>query len=153
MDYFSHLKQDEPWDGFLQEPDVTSTGGLQQTFAGKRILVTGAGGYIGSALARSLACLPVEHLLLLDNTEHGLYLLDQEFNSKALSFACSMVVGNICDTLLLRNVFERYKPHIVFHAAALKHVQLMEVNPFAAVETNALGTQTMARMAARRRAG
>lgn len=149
MDYFSHLKRDEPWDGFLQEPDVTSTGDLQQTFAGKRILVTGAGGYIGSALARSLACLPVEHLLLLDNTEHGLYLLDQEFNSKALSFACSMVVGNICDTLLLRNVFERYKPHIVFHAAALKHVQLMEVNPFAAVETNALGTQTMARMAAR----
>lgn len=144
----SHDKKNEHWEGFLREPLIAADEQSAQTFAGKRVLVTGAGGYIGSALALSLAGLPIERLVLLDNSEHGLYLLDNKFAEKTASFDYTMIVGSICDRALVQEIFARHQPHIVFHAAALKHVQLMESSPFAAIETNALGTKRIAQAAA-----
>jgi FlaA1/EpsC-like NDP-sugar epimerase len=117
-----------------------------QAVEGKRILVTGAGGYIGSALARSLSTLPVDDLVLLDIAEHGLYEVDQELGP-ADSIPRKLVVGSISDRGLIDELFEKHQPQIIFHAAAHKHVPLMEANPFAAAETNVLGTHIMAEAA------
>ena len=148
MTQFSLSKNIDPWDGFLREAPGASAKEYLPAFEGKRILVTGAGGFIGSALARSLASCPVETLLLMDNAEHGLYLLDQEIPAGDSYPDYRIIVGSVCDQSLLTEVFTRHRPHIVFHAAALKHVQLMETNPFAAVEVNTIGTEIVVRNAA-----
>jgi FlaA1/EpsC-like NDP-sugar epimerase len=113
-------------------------------FAGKCILITGAGGYIGGALAETLAAHAPAFLVLLDNSEHNLNeinmrLRDADATARtAVQF--SGVLGDVCDEALLAELFERYRPEIIFHAAACKHVPLMEENPLAAMRTNALGT-------------
>lgn len=108
-------------------------------FEGRRVLVTGAGGSIGSELARSLAGLGVEALVLLDNDEYGLSATERELRMARLS-RCECYTGDVCDGRLLNRVFERHRPDVVFHAAALKHVPDLERNPFAAVQVNILGT-------------
>ncbi len=149
MDSSLNDKNGAPWEGFLNESSLAADEEPARTFAGKRVLVTGAGGYIGSALARALSRLPIEQLLLLDNSEYGLYLLENDLSAKPASFSYKMIVGSICDQAIVEELFAEQQPHIIFHAAALKHVQLMESNPFAAVETNALGTARVAQLAAR----
>jgi FlaA1/EpsC-like NDP-sugar epimerase len=136
----------QPWDEFLTKPAHAPPADLQAV-TGKRILITGAGGYIGSALALFLSNLPVEQLLLMDVAEHGLYSLDQELQTVKFSAKRELIVGSVCDQALVQEIFDEHRPHIVFHAAAHKHVPLMEANPFAAAETNALGTRTLTRMA------
>ncbi len=136
----------ELWDGFLPSP--ASPASLRTAhLAGQRILVTGAGGYIGSALVRALAASAPERLILLDLAEYGLYQLEQHLRREAASLDTPLIVGSVCDEALLRDLFAEHRPHIVFHAAALKHVPLMETNPFAAAETNALGTEMLVRAA------
>ncbi len=117
---------------------------LAAPFEGRRILVTGAGGWIGSALARQLARFSPEQLVLLDSAEHGLYEIQGDLASLAGTAPYTTVPGDVCDTALLRELFSTYRPQIVFHAAAYKHVPLMERHPLAALRTNALGTYALA---------
>jgi len=115
------------------------------------VLVTGAGGFIGSALARTISRQSVEHLVLLDIAESGLHELALDLDRDA-GVSYDLIVGDICDAVLLADMFRKHRSQIVLHAAACKHVSLMEDNPFTAAKTNVWGTQQLAQAASTFRA-
>jgi FlaA1/EpsC-like NDP-sugar epimerase len=116
--------------------------------AGDNILVTGGGGYIGSALARTLAKSHARGVILLDHAEHELHEIERALRSTEDCIPHTAILGDICDAALLAEVFEEYRPQTIYHAAAFKHVAMMERNPLAAIRNNAFGTLTLVRMAA-----
>ncbi len=138
------------WDGFLSDTVQPLADPELQRFANKRILITGAGGFLGSALARQLCRLPVGRLVLLDVAEYGLYRLEEDLQTSQQRAKSTLVVGSVQDEALLSELFAEHAPEIIFHAAALKHVPLMESNALAAAETNVIGTQVLLKEAAKR---
>lgn len=119
---------------------------VQAAVTGKCVLITGAAGFIGSGLVRALSRYPIERLLLLDIAESGLHDLSLDLKRSGF-IAHEEIVGDICDEAMLNDVFDRHRPKIVLHAAARKHVPLTEKNPFAAANTNILGTKAVADVA------
>jgi FlaA1/EpsC-like NDP-sugar epimerase len=119
--------------------------------AGKRVLVTGAGGSIGSALTRCIAQTGVRELVLLDSSEGALYDMQQALTEGKGAALHVSVLSSVCEPAAIASLFEQHRPEIVFHAAAFKHVPLMEGNPFAAVANNALGTHILAEAASKYR--
>ncbi|MGZ8716017.1 MAG: polysaccharide biosynthesis protein [Gaiellaceae bacterium] len=115
---------------------------------GQTVLVTGAGGSIGSELCRQIARVGPARLILVDNAETALFDIERELVDERDFTPAVPVLADVRDRSRLRHVFERYRPAIVFHAAAYKHVPLMEANPLAAVANNALATQCLAEVAA-----
>ncbi len=120
----------------------------RESLAGKRVLLTGAGGFIGSALSKELAKADPAELILLDAGELGLYDLDYNLQRAGVAFRRRLVVGSVRDSALIDQIFRQHRPQVVFHAAACKHVPLMEANPFTAASTNILGTQLIVEAAA-----
>ncbi|HEY3414172.1 MAG TPA: nucleoside-diphosphate sugar epimerase/dehydratase [Armatimonadota bacterium] len=112
---------------------------------GQRILVTGAGGSIGSELCRQIARLNPESLILLDNGENSLFWIEHELRNEH-GFHAAMVIADIRDRHRLEEVFRKFRPTVVFHAAAHKHVPMMEANPGEAVKTNVFGTVNLAEL-------
>jgi FlaA1/EpsC-like NDP-sugar epimerase len=119
---------------------------MQGVVSGRSILITGAGGSLGSALAKAIVQLDPRRLILLDHSERNLHEIDSELKANPPRVSHVSVLGDICDAGLLSEIFERHRPEIVYHAAAFKHVPLMERNPLAVVRNNALGTDTLARI-------
>ncbi|HUW22935.1 MAG TPA: nucleoside-diphosphate sugar epimerase/dehydratase [bacterium] len=109
----------------------------------KRILVTGAGGSIGSALCQQIALFSPKELMFYDHNENNVYFLEVEFKTKYPQVKFTTIIGDIKDIGLLKHTFSRYKPHVIFHSAAHKHVPLMEENPAAAVKNNIIGTRNL----------
>jgi FlaA1/EpsC-like NDP-sugar epimerase len=120
---------------------------IDEVVSARTVLLTGAGGSIGSALAKVITRLEPRLLILLDHSERNLHEIDLELASTTDRNSYKSVLGDICDAKLLCEIFQRYRPEVVYHAAAFKHVPLMENNPFAAVRNNALGTASLARIA------
>jgi FlaA1/EpsC-like NDP-sugar epimerase len=108
-------------------------------------LLTGAGGSIGSALAKAILPLKPRRLILVDSSERNLNEIDLELAATVDRSLYASVLGDICDARLLCEIFRRYRPEVVYHAAAFKHVPLMESNPLAVVRNNALGTHNLAK--------
>ena len=121
---------------------------LSGLLKGKTVLVTGAGGSIGSELCRQIARFAPARLVLLENSEYALYLIEQEFRDRHPELPVIAAIGDAKDEARVREVFTRHAPEVVFHAAAYKHVPLMERdNAFQAVANNALSTIVTARAA------
>jgi len=116
---------------------------------GQSVLVTGAGGYIGSALVKAIAAAGPSRIVLLDSGEHNLFQIGQQLASDFGHVPCEPVLGSVNDVHLLDDIFTRCQPEVVYHAAAFKHVPLLERNPIAAVRNNAIGTYTLAQAALR----
>ncbi|MGQ3039897.1 MAG: UDP-N-acetylglucosamine 4,6-dehydratase family protein [Brevundimonas sp.] len=121
--------------------------GLKSLIAGKRILVTGAGGSIGSEICRQVASLGCGHLTLIDNSEFSLFSIDQEIGVRWPTLSRHEYLQDVRNKDRLRDIFEGERPDIVFHAAALKHVPLMERHPCESVMTNVIGTWNVAEAA------
>jgi len=111
---------------------------------GRTVLVTGGGGSIGSELARQVLRFEPAKLLLLDHHENALFHIERELRALEVPVAIHALVGDITDERRLHQVFQRYRPAVVFHAAAHKHVPMMEQNPAEAVKNNVFGTQMVA---------
>jgi FlaA1/EpsC-like NDP-sugar epimerase len=119
---------------------------LGTTNTDKTILVTGAGGCIGSALVQSLVCTNPRLLILFDHSEQNLHEVNLQL-AAAGNASYAAILGDILDGSLMSEVFDRYRPHTIYHAAAFKHVPLMESNPIAVIRNNALGTWELAKTA------
>jgi FlaA1/EpsC-like NDP-sugar epimerase len=114
---------------------------------GRRVLVTGAGGSIGSELCRQVAAVGPSSLVIVDHAENNLFEIDLELRDRG--HAPTPVVADCRDAELMEQVFAAHRPEIVFHAAAYKHVPMMELNPIQAIANNALATATLADLAVR----
>lgn len=139
------------WNEFLKQTEVPlDTNALREHFAGKSVLATGAGGFIGSAVAEALSVFGARRVVLLEADEHRLYEVHRKLVAKSgAGTEIKPVLGSVCDARLLAEVFEAVRPEFLFHAAAFKHVPLTQENPFAVIENNALGTATLVEVAER----
>jgi FlaA1/EpsC-like NDP-sugar epimerase len=131
-----------------RRPVCTDVAAVAGHFAGKRILVTGAGGSIGSELCRQLTRFGPAELIMLDRDESALHATQLALHGRALLDSDETVLADIRDPARIREVFDRFRPQIVFHAAALKHLPLLERYPAEAVQTNVWGTWTVLAAAA-----
>ena len=121
---------------------------IRNDIAGKVVLVTGAAGSIGSELVKQIIPFKPLKLILVDQAESPLYELERDLNDDVLAEGFEVVIGDIRSESRMRRVFEHFKPQLVFHAAAYKHVPLMEHNPSEALLTNVLGTRILADLSA-----
>jgi FlaA1/EpsC-like NDP-sugar epimerase/CheY-like chemotaxis protein len=117
---------------------------IAEYIKGKNVLITGAGGSIGSELCRQVAKLGPGKLILFEKAENPLFYIDMELSQFYKGLQKVPVVGDICDKNRVEDVFSEHKPHIVFHAAAHKHVPLMEINSMEAIKNNVFGTKVLA---------
>lgn len=116
---------------------------IHEKMAGKIILVTGAAGSIGSEIVRQLTKFQPEKIVMLDQAESALYDFDMELRSRQKDDLCETVIGDITTRERMERVFAHFRPQVVFHAAAYKHVPLMEENPSEAIRTNVEGTKNL----------
>lgn len=110
------------------------------------IIVTGAGGSIGSEICRQVVKFNPAKMILVDHAENSLFLIEKELKEKYDYGSSIPIVANIQDREVMNSVFKRYRPVILFHAAAYKHVPLMQLNPEAAIQNNFIGTKILARL-------
>ncbi len=147
VDLARQLRPVEVEDVLGREPVEVDFGSISDYLTGEVVLVTGAGGSIGSELCRQISRVGPAKLVLLDNAEPALFEIERELVRERGFRAAAAVVGDVRDQVKLRQVFDKYRPGVVFHAAAYKHVAMMEANPLEAVRNNTLGTRVVADVA------
>ena len=126
-----------------RDPVALDTEGIGHFLQGKVVLVTGAGGSIGSELCRQLVAFGPQRLVLVEQAENNLFYIDRELRAAHPDLAVVPVIADICDRARLQDVFTRYQPNVVFHAAAHKHVPMMELNPGEAIKNNVFGSKNV----------
>lgn len=117
--------------------------GIGNCLTGKTVAVTGAGGSIGSELCRQILRFKPAALVLIEANEFNLYRIERELLADRQAGALRTVMGRVQDRALMAHVFDKYRPHAVFHAAACKHVPMVETNPWEGILNNTLGSQTL----------
>ncbi len=130
-----------------RDPIVINNNQIRTQIKGKRVLVTGAAGSIGSEIVRQLIAYSPELIILCDQAETPLHNLELELQEKKHFVNCIPYLANITNEQRMEDLFNQFKPHYVYHAAAYKHVPMMELCPSEAVKNNVLGTQLMADLA------
>ena len=141
----SQLRAVELDDLLGRDPVELDTAGLHELLTGKTVMVTGAGGSIGSELCRQIALFKPERLMLYEQSEFALYTIEQELLTTQPGLACEYLIGDVRDSARLDEIMQKHCPAVVFHAAAYKHVPLMEQrNAWQAVRNNVLGTWAVA---------
>lgn len=120
-----------------------NTNDISNFIKDKVVLITGAAGTIGSELSRQIAKFDPKKIILYDLNENDIYFLEMELKANYPYLKFTIIIGDIKDIGLLKNTFSKYRPQIVFHSAAHKHVPLMEENPIAAVKNNIMGTRNL----------
>ena len=131
-----------------RDPVELDNDGLHAFLADRTVLITGAGGSIGAELARQIAGFAPRSLVLFDSSEYALYSIEQEFRDGRAGVGLAAAIGDAKDERRVAELFARYRPDVVFHAAAYKHVPLMEgENALQAVRNNVLSTVVTARAA------
>lgn len=129
----------------LKRPQVPlDREGMARLIEGRRVLVTGAGGTIGAELARQVAALGPATLALLDNSEYALWQIELELAETYPDVPRMTMIGDVRDEVRIRALFAQHRPELVMHAAALKHVPMVEANPLEGLLTNAAGTRHVA---------
>jgi FlaA1/EpsC-like NDP-sugar epimerase len=131
-----------------REPIEVDLEAISSYLAGETVLVTGAGGSIGAELCRQIARMGPQRLILVDLAETALYEIERELVDERGFPASLPVLADVGNRAKMRQLFERYRPGVVFHAAAYKHVPLMEANPLESVRNNVLATKVLADVAA-----
>ncbi len=142
-----HLRDIRIEDLLEREPVCLDMDKVSKDLKGKDVLVTGAGGSIGSELARQIMGFRPRRLILLDNAETPLYTIEMELNKILTDIEIIPCIGDIRNSKGLDSIFKKYQPQIVFHAAAYKHVPMMELAPLDSINTNILGTFKLASVA------
>ncbi|TMK70802.1 MAG: polysaccharide biosynthesis protein [Actinobacteria bacterium] len=130
-----------------REPVEVDLASIARYLAGETVLVTGAGGSIGAELCRQIARVAPARIVLVENSEAALFDVERELVEEREFSAVAPVLGDCGDRAKMSQVFERYRPSVIFHAAAYKHVALLEANPLGAVRNNTLTTKVMADVA------
>lgn len=141
---FNELKEVAIEDLLGREPVSLDWSAIRIAVSGRRVLVTGGGGSIGAELCRQVARLGVESITVLELSEYNLYRIEQELRSEFPDLVLNGVLGDVGDAATCERVMSRARPHAVFHAAAYKHVPLLEAQLREAVRNNLLATQTLA---------
>jgi FlaA1/EpsC-like NDP-sugar epimerase len=118
-------------------------GTMSEFISGQTVLVTGAGGSIGSELCRQIAPFSPKHLIMLDIYENNVYGLELEIKKKYPELKYTVLIASVRDRDRIFEIFKTYRPEVIFHAAAHKHVPLMEVSPMEAVKNNVFGTKNV----------
>lgn len=140
--------RDLDWRGFLARPRLPfPPPQVLELLRRQTILITGAGGSIGCVLALRLGTIAPQKLILLEASESNLYALQRDWLAAGAACAATFILGSVTDEALLDEIFGAHAPDLVIHAAAFKHVPLMEQQPFAAIANNIFATETLAQAA------
>lgn len=142
----SQLREVSLEDLLGREPVDLDSSSIAEYIEGKRVLVTGAGGSIGSELCRQIMRFQPEELILVGRGENSIFTIHQELTRRPEPVALTPVIADIREHQRMANIFSKHRPHVVFHAAAHKHVPLMELNVSEAVTNNIFGTRNVARL-------
>jgi len=143
----SQLRSVEIQDLLGREPVKLETENIAQLLRGKVVMVTGAGGSIGGEMCRQIVSFNPQRLLLVDQSEVQMFLMEQELIELGYGGVILPLVANILDEARMAHIFARFRPAVIFHAAAHKHVPMMELQPSEAIQNNILGTARLAEMA------
>lgn len=120
---------------------------IRESIAGKSVMITGAGGSIGSELVRQVARFQPARLLLVERAEFALFAIEQELHTTGLKVPALSLVADVSDEARMHNIFQNYGPQVILHAAAHKHVPMMEFNPSEAIRNNVLATRSLGELA------
>lgn len=136
-----------------REPVSLEWESIREGLSGKRVMITGAGGSIGSELCRQIARLNPVELVVFDNSEYALYRIDHELQSDFRDLVFYSILGDICDSAAVEKVVGEHKPDMIFHAAAYKHLPILQTQVREAFRNNVLGTMRLAEAAERHGVG